>query len=218
MIDSLHNSCLFCGIIERGGATLRTFLCIPLQANVKDNISSIASKLQEQIKTRASWVQPQNYHITVRFLGEIDPMLTLSLKDACQDVTSQIPSFKTKFDELGAFPSLDRPRVIWVGGKLPEHFRELLTLLDKKLSELGFTHAHQETMAHITLARIKGRVNTSLHQVTKKAKKPDWVVQADSLVLMESQLTRKGPLYSPLFTLPLVHRGPKTGGNNQYAI
>lgn len=187
---------------------MRTFLCIPLQTHIRDNIASMARELREQIHTRASWVQPPNYHVTTRFLGEIDPMLTVDLRDACQNVTSQIPSFEISVNKLGAFPSLDRPRVIWVGGRAPEPFRELLSLLDSELFELGFPHARQDTLAHITLARIKGRLHTPFDQVTKQIKKPKWIVQAGSLVLMESQLTKRGPVYSPLFSLPLVNGLP----------
>lgn len=197
---------------------MRTFLCIPLQAHIKDYIWSIAQELKRQIDTRASWVQPQNYHVTIRFLGEIDPMLTVDLKDACQNVTSQIPPFEILVDKLGAFPSFDRPRVIWVGGNAPESFGKLLSLLDSELFRLGFPHSRQEAIAHITLARIKGAVHKSLYQATKQIKDPKWIVQARSLVLMESQLTKNGPLYSPLFTLPLANQKPASGQREKNGI
>ncbi len=209
---------MICGIIVCGGSTLRTFLCVPLQADIKDHIASTAHELQERMDTRASWVQPQNYHVTIRFLGEIDPLLTVNLRDACHNVTSQIPSFEISIDKLGAFPSLDRPRVIWVGGKAPEPFRALLSLLDSQLFELGFPHTRQETLAHITLARIKGHVHTPLDQIAQRIKNPKWMVKAGSLVLMESELTKNGPIYSPLFTLPLVNGEPKPGGKKEDAI
>jgi len=188
---------------------MRTFFCIPLKEEIRDHIASISQALRVQVDAHASWVQPENYHVTVRFLGEIDPILTVDLKEACQDVTAQIPSFDISLDRVGGFPNLDSPRVLWVGGRAPEPFRNLLSLLDSSLSRLGFPHAHMESLAHITLARIKGRMHTPLSQLVDRITQPAWILHADRLVLMESRLTPRGAVYSPLFSLPFAKRQVK---------
>jgi 2'-5' RNA ligase len=190
---------------------MRTFLCIPVDLKIRDHIASIAQELRPQVDARASWVRPENYHVTVRFLGEIDPLLTLDLKATCQTATSQIPSFEIALDRVGEFPSLDNPRVLWVGGKAPDPFLNLLSLLDSGLSQLGFPRGHAESIAHITLARIKGRVHTSLSQVIEQISQPAWTLHVDRLVLMESRLTPHGAIYSPLFTLPFAGSKGKDG-------
>ncbi|MEA3239080.1 MAG: RNA 2',3'-cyclic phosphodiesterase [Candidatus Bipolaricaulota bacterium] len=183
---------------------MRTFLCIPVDPNIRDQIASISQELRPQVDARASWVQPENYHVTVRFLGEIDPLLTVDLKGRCQSVTSEIPSFDIPLDQVGGFPSLDNPRVLWVGGKAPDPFLNLLSLLDSDLSQLGFPPGHPESIAHITLARIKGRVHTPLSQAIRQISQPAWTLHANRLVLMESRLTPRGAVYSPVFTLPFA--------------
>ena len=188
---------------------MRTFICIPVGLSIRDHIASLAEELRARVAARASWVQAENYHVTVRFLGEIDPMLTVDLKGTCQDATAQSPPFNISLDRVGGFPNLDSPRVLWVGAKAPESFRELLSRLDSGLSGLGFPHARAESLAHITIARIKGRLHTRLAGEIKQITRPGWTLHADRLVLMESRLTPRGAIYSPLFTLPFV--GEKDG-------
>ena len=183
---------------------MRTFLCIPIEDDLRNHISSVAEDLRERINARASWVQRENYHVTVRFLGEIDPMLTVDLKEACREVTAQIPSFDISMDRIGGFPNLDNPRVLWVGGEGPARFRNLLSELDDGLTQLGFTRARVESLAHITIARIKGRLHAPLAGAIEQITPPSWRLRAERLVLMESRLTPRGAIYSPLFTLPFA--------------
>ncbi|HDL85222.1 MAG TPA: RNA 2',3'-cyclic phosphodiesterase [Candidatus Acetothermia bacterium] len=183
---------------------MRTFLCIPVDPSIRDHIASVAAELRVHVDTRASWVIPENYHVTVRFLGEIDPLLTVDLKETCQTVTSQIASFEIPLDRVGGFPSLDNPRVLWAGGKAPVPFRNLLSLLDSGLLQLGFPHSRAESLAHITLARVKGRLRAPLTEAIKQITQPSWTLHADWLVLMESRLTPQGAVYSPLFTFPFA--------------
>ncbi len=190
---------------------MRTFLCIPVGPSIRDHIASVAGELQLRVDTYASWVPLDNYHVTVRFLGEIDPLLTVNLKEACRTVTSQLPPFEIQLDRVGGFPSLDNPRVLWVGGEAPKVFRDLLYLLDSELSRLGFPHARAESIAHITLARVKGRIHTPLSQAIEKIDQPAWTLRADRLLLMESRLTPRGAVYSSLFTLPFAG-GIRAGG------
>ena len=191
---------------------MRTFLCIPIERTVRDDIASISQELRVHVDARTSWVQPENYHVTLRFLGEIDPMLTVDLKQACQEVTEQIPAFGVQVNRIGAFPNLGSPRVLWVGGKAPEPFGKLLSLLDSSLSALGFEHARIEPLAHITVARVKGRLHKPLSEVIHQITQPTATLHADRLVLMESRLTPHGAIYTPLFTLRLA------GGMTQDAV
>lgn len=183
---------------------MRTFLCVPIDGKMRDRIAVIAQQLRTHVDAHASWVPPENYHLTVRFLGEIDPMLTVDLKEACREIATQVSSFDVPIDRVGGFPSLDNPRVLWVGGKAPDPFRDLLSLIDYEIQRLGFPHRRVESIAHITLARIKGRLYAPLSEAVAQIEQPQWALHADRLVLMESLLTARGAIYSPLFTLPFA--------------
>ncbi len=184
---------------------MRTFLCIPIDTRHREKIASLSQHLRTHIDTYASWVKPENYHITVRFLGDIDPMLTVDLERVCRAITANTLAFTIPVDRVGGFPSLERPRVLWVGGEAPSTFRELLTNIGGSLAPLGFPRPREETFAHITVARIKGRVRSSINEaMTALGTGISWNLRADRLVLMESRLTPRGAIYSPLFSLPFA--------------
>jgi RNA 2',3'-cyclic 3'-phosphodiesterase len=184
---------------------MRTFLCIPIDRGHRDKIAELSQELRSQIDTHASWVAPENYHITVRFLGDIAPMLTVDLERACREITVGTPAFSVPIDRVGAFPSLDQPRVVWVGGEAVPPFRRLLSKIGDALIPLGFPQSREETFAHVTLARIKGRIRPSFDaSMAGLGRKIAWNLRADRLVLMESKLTSRGAVYYPLFTLPLA--------------
>ena len=186
---------------------MRTFLCIPIDNALKAKLDELSQQAQQRIPVSASWVRPENFHVTIRFLGEIDPMLTTDLERSCRVVTRDMTPFDLSIDRVGAFPTPSRPRVLWAGGEAPSSFRDLLSSLDRELTALGFPSGRPETIAHITLARIKGRTEPDIAQTIRSlAGLSNWTLRADRLVLMESRLTAQGAIYTPLFTLPLGER------------
>jgi len=186
------------------GKDMRTFLCIPIDEALRVKLADLSSRLQRLVHVRANWVRAENFHLTVRFLGEIDPMLTLDLQRCLRAVLKHIPPFVASINKLGAFPSTERPRVVWAGGRAADPFVELISLLEQELTQLGFPRERKPSMSHVTLARIKGKVDDSVEEAMRSlARIPCWDLQAKQLVLMESRLTSRGAVYSPLFSLPM---------------
>lgn len=181
---------------------MRTFLCLPVDAAISEHLAALSREARRRISTRASWVVPENFHVTVRFLGEIDPMLTVDLEAVCKTVARDVPRFDVRIDRVGAFPAAERPRVLWAGGPAPDAFGVLTKRLETALQALGFGRSRPETVAHITLARLKGRPEDGIAQtIAALSEIPDWTLPVDRLVLMESRLTPQGAVYAPLFTL-----------------
>jgi len=191
-------------ILFHAGVSMRTFLCLPLDSSLREAIAKLSVQLQQMVHTRASWVQSENLHVTVRFLGEIDPMLTLKLEQFCRTITKQTASFDLSIDRLGAFPSPQRARVLWAGGEAPSEFATLVSAINEGLMQLGFPKERKKPVAHVTLARIKGRADQSIERAIRSlVDQLGWTLRVNQLVLMESHLTSHGALYNPLFTLPL---------------
>jgi len=183
---------------------MRTFLCLPIDEALRERLSALGRNLRERVHVRASWVRPENYHVTVRFLGEIDPMLTIPLRDACDIVAARIPPFGLRIDRLGAFPSAERARVLWAGGDGPPPFRALVSSVEDELTTLGFERGREAAVSHVTVARIKGRPDGSIREAFDALRDvPEWVLRVERLALMESELTPYGARYNPLFSLPL---------------
>jgi 2'-5' RNA ligase len=181
---------------------MRAFFCLPLDADVRAGIARTAERIRREARMSASWVEPDNYHITLRFLGDIEPSSTVRLKILAAEAAMGCGSFSLALREVGAFPSVDRARVLWVGGRAPEGFRSLVESLSKGLSDLGFPDEPKPTVAHATIARLKGapdrelgRIIEAIGALTLRDCRPDHVL------LMQSELTPHGARYTPLFSV-----------------
>ena len=118
--------------------TIRTFIALELPPSV----ISMLGKVQEDLKLmglRAKWVRPENIHLTLKFIGNINPedidMIGGAMKDAVDDFTA----IDLVAGEVGVFPGIKRPRVIWVGlgGQILSLFA-MQRVLEDNLATLGF--------------------------------------------------------------------------------
>lgn len=188
---------------------MRAFFCLPLGADVRAAIARAAERLRRETRMAAAWVEPEDYHITLRFLGEIDPLTTVDLQRVARRAAEECPGFPLAVRRLGAFPSMDRARVLWAGGETPPGFVSLAESLNRGLQSLGFAEEPKPAVAHATIARLKGPADPRLPEIaagigtlSHKAFAPECVA------LMQSELTPRGARYTPLFSVPIAgHAG-----------
>lgn len=185
---------------------MRAFFCLPIDEDVRRSIRRAADRLRSETRMAASWVEPENYHVTLRFLGEIEPILTLDLQTVAERVAASAAPFTLDFPAIGAFPTLDRARVLWAGGETPSAFQNLATSLDEGLATLGFEPERKAAVSHVTIARLKGAPDPRLPELARRIGEVfPRSVRPSSVVLMQSELRPQGARYSPLFTVPLPH-------------
>ena len=155
---------------------------------------------------RASWVARDNYHITLRFLGDIDPSIVGELKEFCISMVSTMPAFQCVLDRVGAFPSIERARVVWLGGQAPDEFRALSRSLSAGLLDLGFSRSRPDALVHVTLVRVKGHPDPALPTIISRLHPiPPLTAPIDRMTLMESTLTPRGAIYAPVFSVSLLN-------------
>ncbi len=184
---------------------MRTFFCLATDTILNRDLTALAGKLRAATTIRVAWVQPRNFHVTVRFLGDIDPMLTIELEHMIRPIAARITPFPLTIDRLGAFPNPARARVIWAGGDAPPEFVTLADQINQGLAVLGFPPARKESIAHITLGRVKGRPDKALERALGEHRAvPVHVLHVDRIILMESTLTPRGAEYAPLFSVPFT--------------
>ena len=184
---------------------MRAFFCLATDDALNRDLAALAGVLRARTATRVAWVRPRNFHVTVRFLGDIDPMLTVALERMTRAVADDTAPFPLEIDRLGAFPDPTRARVIWAGGDAPAEFITLVDRINHGLVEFGFPPPRKETIAHITLGRVKGRPDRALEQALgEHSTLPVHVLHVDRIILMESTLTPRGAEYAPLFSVPFT--------------
>ncbi|MEM1927198.1 MAG: RNA 2',3'-cyclic phosphodiesterase [Acidilobaceae archaeon] len=178
---------------------LRVFVAIDVEDPL---LVSRLERLKESILSTGvpmKPVEPYNYHITIRFIGETPRRVVDEIVKQLK--TLSFKPFRATLRGLGAFPSISSPRVVWVGVSEGEReLRELRDSVDSLLRRLGIPAEREEFKAHVTLARIKGSRNMS-SLVKLLADLSDYEIgsmEVRSLRLKKSMLTREGPIYETI--------------------
>lgn len=147
---------------------------------------------------QGKWVEPENLHFTYWFIGEVENEIALQIKDSLNGVLSEYSSL-IEFKGVSAFPSIKRPRVIFI--KVHNEDRLIhrkYEEIEKILGEFGFAPEDKGFKPHCTLIRVKSchpKLSTILQNFENKlfGKMEKFHIQ-----LIESQLTKSGPIYTPL--------------------
>ncbi|MEM1993875.1 MAG: RNA 2',3'-cyclic phosphodiesterase [Nitrososphaerales archaeon] len=184
---------------------MRVFIAVDLEN--KDALAKLTALQRAIVETGADvkLVEPQNLHFTLKFLGEVDANLILKVKEALSEIDA--PQIKVVYQGVGAFPSIWRPNVLWVGsdregGALLSNLAEIV---ESKIAHLKVGD-HKPFTPHLTVARVKsGRNKEALIKLINS--NLDTVFGEDLLTqikLKKSDLTPKGPIYTDLYVKNLV--------------
>ena len=187
---------------------MRLFVAIDLPAGVKAR----AEEIQQILRPAArgiKWVDAHNFHLTVKFLGEVDPVQVPTIQRELDGCAQASVPFSLEVEGLGAFPNLRRPRVVWLGvtGELAA-MRQLARRVDKSLSALGYPPEKGRFTAHLTLGRAREpapapELEKALTQgQTAKA----GALSVGELRLMRSDLGGPEPIYEVVSRHPLSLR------------
>ena len=104
---------------------------------------------------RVAWVPAANLHLTLKFLGSIGEELVEGVAGACRRVAARHPPFEAKAIGLGAFPSLERPNILWVGVEPSPALSALQRDVEGAMVELGFDKEERAYHPHVTVGRVK---------------------------------------------------------------
>jgi len=176
---------------------MRTFVAIQLSPEVRKQLFQNQKRLKE-LKADVKWVEEENFHITLSFLGEIKVSQADQIIGEIRKNLPSISPFVLNLSGLGVFPNKERPRVIWVGvTKGKEEIILLYNFLKELLEPCGFDFSKKYT-PHVTLGRVRSSKNMKalislLPEIQFKCK--DFI---EGISLMESRLSPKGPIYTEL--------------------
>ena len=178
---------------------IRCFVAVEIPEPIQALLKPVQTHLQSQIH-KASWTKFGNFHLTLKFLGDIHPEAINDVNEALQRVTDTHPPFSIAFGGIGAFPNLARPRVVWLGIKQgASTVSRLAKAVNLELTDIGFS-TDNRFHPHLTLARL--RTATNLELLKNILRKYDTIVggsmRVNEIALMQSQLHRNGAIYTPL--------------------
>ena len=195
---------------------MRCFIGLPLPKDYQRLLAGVITEWKSVLGACASWTRPENWHLTLKFLGETDQGHVARLSESLGGDAGE--AFVLQGHGGGFFPDPRRPRVLWVGlGKGGEQTRELAARVEATCAGLGFVREERAFRPHLTVVRIKQpRKNHHgmAHRGSRKIKLSStstWVdilrsvetiswpkITVDQMVLWESRLSAEGPNYRPL--------------------
>ena len=189
---------------------LRLFLAIDIPPFAREKITGIQDRFK-RLNLNIAWVKPANIHLTLKFLGSTSPRQVSAIKDRVSQAVSHTPRFPVSLGEVGVFPNLKNPRVLWVGLEDPQ---DRLTTVQKKIEEemtqLGFPPEQRKFSPHLTLGRIKslkekGLLKNEVQSIQRCDSAP---IVVSSVILFQSRLTPKGSIYTILEEFELNRSAP----------
>ena len=183
----------------------RTFVAIELPQNIQDAIRKLQHSFASH-RLDIRWVKPGNTHLTLSFLGDVDPFDIESVNRVLSDIAANYPIFDLSPRGVGIFPNVRRPRIIWVGiaGKT-DVLRSVQKSVVNVLVPLGFAAEKRPYRGHLTIGRIKNRPNQG-SLVTALRTQQEFDCEAFTvrrLIIFKSELHPDGPVYTQLYRIPL---------------
>lgn len=177
----------------------RLFIGISLPQEIQEKLVFLEDELKKFI-LRGRWIKKESLHLTLKFLGYCDSDRVGQIDQKIKEVAQSKDVFTFTLQGLGAFPTLKRARVIWVGvGEGAGQFVDLAESIDSSLEELGFETENRPFHPHITLARLKIPSAIDETHLTKLADQlPQNELKAQSIILFQSKLTPSGAEYSKI--------------------
>ncbi len=182
---------------------MRVFIAIDIDEAIKKGLADLQSELRSKIdikKSDAKWVNPENVHLTLKFLGEIKDEQVVDVCNITKDVAGRHNSFDIDVETVGHFGGRSA-RVLWVGvGETCDQLLALQEDLDGQLASAGWPKENRKFSGHLTLCRVRNsKAGFKLAQLTEEYK--DFklgTMPAEAVCVYQSQLTPKGPIYTVL--------------------
>jgi len=176
---------------------MRLFVAITLDKAIQKKLVAVQSELQKT-QPDMKLVEPDNIHLTLRFLGEVEEEKLSQLVQAISVVESY-PAFELDLRGIGAFPVERHPKVVWVRGVDGSNtLDQMYGALEKELLDIDFQPDDHKFSAHITLGRNKTpKYNKEFRNLMNEYAIEDFGKQAVKKVsLLQSALTPEGPIYT----------------------
>lgn len=176
---------------------IRLFTGLSLPDDLRERLSA----MQAGIPT-ARWVPPENLHITLRFIGEVDEPMAQAIHESLGEIHD--PAFAITIQGIGLFDSGHRAHTLWAGVEKTPPLLHLRDKIESALVRLGLDPEGRKYSPHVTLAKLKGapasKIQDFLHQYSLFQAGP---IEVGRFVLFSSQLGRGHPIYTAEADYPL---------------
>ena len=196
-------------VVMNDSKPVRAFLAIELPPDIKDLIEDIKERLMPALKG-IRWARPEGMHLTLKFFGDVSQGDVACISEVVEKNVIDIAPMELNAGLPGGFPSLKRPRVLWldIGGDT-QRLEALQAEIEGDLKECGFPGEKRAFKPHLTLGRARSRggiISGSEDVITKTWEPGTHRFDVRELILFESELKPGGAVYTRLATFPVGGR------------
>lgn len=177
--------------------TLRLFYALNISSRIRDILTGYVDQLKTA-NADVKWVESQNIHLTLKFLGETPEEILESLIVAGNAIGMDVSPFNVFWNNFGAFPDVKRPRIIWAGILKGDDYLKLINgMLEDSMVNFGYPRENRNFNPHLTIGRV--RTSRDIGKLLKILERIQGnrigEMNVKSFSLMISTLTPKGPIY-----------------------
>ncbi len=183
---------------------MRLFIAIDVPKNISERIVQV-QKILSSTGAELNFTKPENLHVTLKFLGEVNENLINKIKNEIKEVAKCFHVFRMDVSGIGYFGSKNFIKVIWAdisSGR--EIIIKMIEMLEKRLNTIR-KNEHNPA-PHLTIARVKSGKNRDLlvNEINKLKNVKFGEVNVKEIKLKKSVLTPSGPIYQDIECFPLV--------------
>jgi 2'-5' RNA ligase len=187
---------------------MRLFIAVNLPSHVREAVwDATASLRDEGLPVR--WVQTASLHLTLKFLGEVDPGREIEVMRSLDTAVRGASTIRLAIVGFGAFPNSRRARVIWVGFEPVPGLELVQNRIEEEMQRIGFPVEGRPFRPHMTIGRVKRDARPSdlrgLDSLLERLQFTSETV-VHSVDLMQSELMRSGARYTRLYAAELEER------------
>lgn len=184
---------------------MRLFVAVNLPHDEKLRLAAVLEQLRA-MHAPVRWLDHDTLHITLQFLGEVPETEVPAITAALDRCVPGISPFDVDVSGFGAFPSLSRPRVFWIGVKAPPQLMTLQQNVQRELQRLGFVPEERAWSPHLTIGRTSNNARVDRAQVDRMQASVEYktVFRVHSVDLMRSHLGRGGARYERIHAAKLT--------------
>ncbi len=194
---------------------MRLFLALEINDAARAAIGNASEQIARKLSKMGAggavkWVERENLHVTLRFLGEVADAGVPALASALE-LPLAVPAFEMMLGGGGCFPGGGTPRVVWVGiTRGVDEARRIYDELDRRLTGFDVEREDRAYTPHLTLGRVREiprSAGASLRTWASDISSPIARVAVGSATLFRSHLSSKGPRYERILEVPLAAGG-----------
>ncbi len=186
---------------------IRLFVALNIPQKIKEEIIQLRNSIINN-PLDYKWEAPDKLHLTLKFIGEVEDNLVEKIQNEISFI-NEYKAFNCTFSKFGFFYSGKEPKILWLGLNINEEIFNFVERLNEELIKFGIEKEKKKFKPHLTLMRVRKKLDKNFINSYENCKLPDTEFLADSISFIKSELLSSGSKYTEIKKYKLQSMGGK---------